>query len=173
MIIDECNGDLVSKSVIEYGDKIPLLWIFFSWPEFHINYKFSPYFSPHFLFKIMVSIITNFTMFTNISLHRIVKRWSTKNQDKCWRSGEIADLLVAGILTLLIFKSFHVVFTLYMFKMSANYTIVLRHNMISWCSWWTQSCIAKSLDSCENKGWSWSLWQILGLFSTMALYMSS
>ena len=43
VIIDECYGDLVSKSVIEYGDKILLLWAFFSRPESHIDYEFSPY----------------------------------------------------------------------------------------------------------------------------------
>ena len=58
--LDECNGDsaqskimeLVAKSVIEYGDKIPLLWAFFSQPESHINHKFSPYSSSHLLFKV-------------------------------------------------------------------------------------------------------------------------
>jgi len=49
--LDECNGDpaqskimeLVAKSVKEHGDKIPLLWAFFSCPESHINHEFSPY----------------------------------------------------------------------------------------------------------------------------------
>ena len=54
--LDECNGDpaqskimeLVAKSVMEHGDKIPLLWAFFSRPELHIDDAFSPYliFSP-------------------------------------------------------------------------------------------------------------------------------
>ena len=49
--LDECNGDpaqskimeLVAKSVKEHGNKIPLLWAFFSRPESHINHEFSPY----------------------------------------------------------------------------------------------------------------------------------
>ena len=49
--LDECNGDpvqskimeLVAKSVKEHSDKIPLLWTFFSCPEFHIDCEFSPY----------------------------------------------------------------------------------------------------------------------------------
>ena len=58
--LDECNGDpaqskimeLVAKSVIEHGDKIPLLWAFFSRPESHINREFSPHSSSHLFFKV-------------------------------------------------------------------------------------------------------------------------
>jgi len=54
--LDECNRDpaqskimeLVAKSVIEHGDKIPLLWAFFSRPESHIAHEFSSYSSSHF-----------------------------------------------------------------------------------------------------------------------------
>jgi len=46
--LDECNGnraqskimELVAKLVIEHGDKIPLLWAFFSRPESHIDHEF-------------------------------------------------------------------------------------------------------------------------------------
>jgi len=49
--LDECNRDsaqrkiieLVAKSVMEHGDKIPLLWTFFSCSESYITHKFSPY----------------------------------------------------------------------------------------------------------------------------------
>ena len=49
--LDECNGDpaqhkimeLVAKSVMEHGNKIPLLWAFFSRHELHIDDAFSPY----------------------------------------------------------------------------------------------------------------------------------
>ena len=49
--LDECNRDLaqqkiielVAKPVIEHGNKIPLLWAFFSHSESYINCEFSPY----------------------------------------------------------------------------------------------------------------------------------
>jgi len=62
--LDECNGDsaqskimeLVAKSVIEHGDKIPLLWAFFSRPESHINHEFSPYSRSHLFAKVELSM---------------------------------------------------------------------------------------------------------------------
>ena len=58
--LDECNRDpaqskimeLVAKSVMEHGDKIPLLWAFFSRPESHIAHEFSSYSSSHFFSKV-------------------------------------------------------------------------------------------------------------------------
>ena len=77
--LDECNGDpaqskimeLVAKSVIEHGDKIPLLWAFFSRPESHINRQFSPYSRSHLLSKSsclcqrVMTAISDFTFATN------------------------------------------------------------------------------------------------------------
>ena len=62
--LDECNRDpaqskimeLVAKSVIEHGDKIPLLWAFFSHPESHINREFSPYSISHLFSKIELPV---------------------------------------------------------------------------------------------------------------------
>ena len=62
--LDECNGDpaqskimeLVAKSVIEHGDKIPLLWAFFSRPESNINCEFSSYSSSHLFSKVELSV---------------------------------------------------------------------------------------------------------------------
>ena len=62
--LDECNGDpvqsmimeLVAKSVIEHGDKIPLLWAIFSRPESHIDREFSPYSSSHLLSKVELPV---------------------------------------------------------------------------------------------------------------------
>jgi len=62
--LDECNGDpaqskimeLVAKSVIEHGDKIPLLWAFFSRPESHINREFSPYLDSGLLSKVELPV---------------------------------------------------------------------------------------------------------------------
>ena len=58
--LNKYNGDsaqrkimeLVAKSVIEHGDKNPLLWAFFSCPEYHITYEFSLYSSSHFFAKV-------------------------------------------------------------------------------------------------------------------------
>ena len=77
------------------------------------------------------SYITNFTTSTNVALHGTWTRRSIKKQDECQRSGEMANLSVAGILTLLMFE----IFMLHILKWSADDTIVLRHGMASWCSW--------------------------------------
>ena len=63
--LDECNGDpvqskimeLVAKSVIEHGDKIPLLWAIFSRPESHINHEFSPYSRSHLFAKVELPML--------------------------------------------------------------------------------------------------------------------
>jgi len=62
--LDECSGDpvqsmimeLVAKSVIEHGDKIPLLWAIFSHPESYINHESSPYSSSHLLSKVKLPV---------------------------------------------------------------------------------------------------------------------
>ena len=62
--LDECNGDpaqskimeLVVKSVMEHGDKIPLLWAFFSHPKSHINCEFSPYSRSHLFTKVELPV---------------------------------------------------------------------------------------------------------------------
>ena len=62
--LDKCNGDseqskimeLVAKPVIEHGDKIPLLWAFFSRPESNINCEFSSYSSSHLFSKVELSV---------------------------------------------------------------------------------------------------------------------
>jgi len=58
--LDECNRnpaqhkimELVAKSVMEHDNKIPLLWAFFSRPEFHINCEFLPYSRSHLFSKV-------------------------------------------------------------------------------------------------------------------------
>jgi len=62
--LDECNRDpaqskimeLVVKSVIEHGNKIPLLWAFFSCPESHINREFSLYSRSHLFAKVKLPV---------------------------------------------------------------------------------------------------------------------
>jgi len=62
--LDESNEDsmqskimeLVAKSVIEHGNKIPLLWAFFSHPESHINYEFSLYSRSHLFAKVELPV---------------------------------------------------------------------------------------------------------------------
>jgi len=65
--LDECNGDpaqhkimeLVAKSVMEHGNKIPLLWAFFSRPELHIDGAFSPYVDSHLFSKVELPVSGN------------------------------------------------------------------------------------------------------------------
>ena len=136
------------KSVIEYNNKISLLWTFSV--DLNLILIMNSLHTPALIFCLRLRYlchsflyITNFTISTNVSLHGILTRWSTKNQYEYQRSGEMADLLVARILTLLMFK----VFTLHVLKWSTDNTIVLSHGMASWCLWWTQSYTAESLGS--------------------------
>jgi len=63
--LNECNKDtaqlkimkLVAKSVIDHGDKIPLLWAFFSQPELYTDQEFSSYSRSHFLSKVELPML--------------------------------------------------------------------------------------------------------------------
>ena len=65
--LDKCNGDpaqhkimeVVAKSVIEHGNKIPLLWAFFSRPKLHIDNAFSLYVNSHLFSKIELPMSGN------------------------------------------------------------------------------------------------------------------
>jgi len=99
--LDECNGDsaqskimeLVAKSVIEYGDKIPLLWAFFSRPESHINHKFSPYSSSHLLFKVELPLSesndSDIRHYFHDKLHPLA------SADVMWPSEDTLNILMA------------------------------------------------------------------------------
>ena len=49
----------MAKSVIEYGDKIPLLWALFSRPELHIHDTFLPYLDSHMFSKVELPVSEN------------------------------------------------------------------------------------------------------------------
>jgi len=98
--LDECNGDpvqskimeLVAKSVVEHGDKIPLLWAFFSHPESHINCEFSPYSRSHFFAK--VELFVSESDDSDIKRYFCDKLLPLASTDTVWPSEDTLDILV-------------------------------------------------------------------------------
>jgi len=99
--LDEYNGDpaqskimeLVAKSVIEHGDKIPLLWAFFSHPESHINREFSPYSRSHLFAK--VELPTSESDDGDIRLYFRDKFCPLASADTVWPSEDTLNILVS------------------------------------------------------------------------------
>jgi len=96
--LDECNGDpaqskimeLVAKSVIEHGDKIPLLWAIFSRPESHINHEFS---RSHLFAK--VELPASESDDGDIRLYFRDKFRPLASDDTVWLSEDTLDILVS------------------------------------------------------------------------------
>ena len=96
--LNECNGDsvqrkiieLVAKLVMEHGNKIPLLWAFFSCPKSHITYEFSLYSS--FLSKVKLPISESND--GNIKHYFCDKLCSLAFADTAWPSKDILNTLV-------------------------------------------------------------------------------
>ena len=101
--LDECNGDLaqskimelVAKSVIKYGDKIPLLWVFFSCPKSHINREFSPYSSSYLFTKVELPMSESDD--GDIRLYFCDKLRALASVDTVWPSEDTLDILVAMV----------------------------------------------------------------------------
>ena len=104
--LDECNGnaaqskimELVAKSVKEHSNKIPLLWAFFSQPESHIAYEFSPYSSSHLFSKIELPISESDN--SNIKLYFHDKFHPLASNDTVWPLEDILNIfvvIVAGL----------------------------------------------------------------------------
>ena len=99
--LDECNGDpaqskimeLVAKSVIKHGDKIPLLWAFFSRPESHINREFSPYSSSYLFAKVELPVSESDD--GDIRLYFRDKLCPLASADTVWPLEDTLDILVA------------------------------------------------------------------------------
>jgi len=99
--LDECNGDpaqskimeLVAKSVIKHGDKIPLLWVFFSRPESHIAHEFSPYSRSHLFAKVELSVSGSDD--SDIRLYFRDKLLPLASADTVWPSEDTLDILVS------------------------------------------------------------------------------
>ena len=99
--LDECNGDpaqskiiqLVAKSVIEHGDKIPLLWAFFSRPESHINHELSPYSRSHLFAKVELPASENDD--GDIKRYFRDKLRPLASADTVWLSEDTLDILVS------------------------------------------------------------------------------
>ena len=109
--LDECNGDpaqskimeLVAKSVIKYGDKIPLLWAFFSRPESHINREFSPYSSSYLFAKVELPMSESDD--GDIRLYFRDKLRALASVDTVWPSEDTLDILVAMVAGLWIYAA--------------------------------------------------------------------
>jgi len=109
--LDECNGDpaqskimeLVAKSVIEHGDKIPLLWAFFSRPESHIAYEFSPYSRSHLFAKVELPVSESDD--GDIRLYFRDKLRPLTSTDTVWPSEDTLDILVVMVAGLWIYAA--------------------------------------------------------------------
>ena len=107
--LDECNGDsaqskimeLVTKSVMEHGDKIPLLWAFFSRPESHINREFSPYSRSHLFSEVELPVSESDD--GDIKLYFRDKFRLLASNDTVWPSEDTLDILVAMVAGLWIY----------------------------------------------------------------------
>ena len=99
--LDECNGDpaqskimeLVAKSVIKHGDKIPLLWAFFSRPESHIAHQFSTYLDSGLLSKVELPVSESND--GDIRRYFRDKLRPLASANTVWPSEDTLDILVA------------------------------------------------------------------------------
>ena len=120
-VLDECNGDpaqskimeLVAKSVIEHGDKIPLLWAIFSRPESHINREFSPYSRSHLFAKVELPALESDDR--DIGLYFRDKLRPLASADTVWPLEDTLDILVLMVAGLWIYAT-----TLVRFIMDPN-----------------------------------------------------
>jgi len=109
--LDECNGDsaqskiieLVTKSVIQHGNKIPLLWAFFSRPESHIHDAFSPYLDSHLVSKVELPVSESddgdIRYYFRDKLHPLASAGIV------WPSEDTLDVLVAMVAGLWIYAA--------------------------------------------------------------------
>jgi len=99
--LDECNGNiaqlkimkLVAKSVIDYSDKIPPLWAFFSQPKLHTDQEFSSYSRSHFLSKVKLPILESND--GNIMCYFCDKLHLLSSANTMWPSKDTLNILVA------------------------------------------------------------------------------
>jgi len=98
--LDKCNGnpvqskimELVAKLVIEHSDNIPLLWVFFSHPESHINHEFSSYLDSGLLSKVKLPVSESND--GNIKCYFCDKLLSLASVDTMWPLEDTLDILV-------------------------------------------------------------------------------
>ena len=109
--LDECNGDseqskimgLVAKSVMEHGDKIPLLWAFFSRPESHIAHQFSPYLNSGLLSKVELPMSESND--SDIKSYFRDKLRPLASADTVWPLEDTLDILVSMVAGLWIYAA--------------------------------------------------------------------
>jgi len=93
----------VAKSVKKYGDKIPLLWAFFSCPESHINHEFSLYSRSHIFTK--VELLMSESGDGNIRLYFCDKLLPLASADTMWPLEDTLDILVSMVTELWIYAA--------------------------------------------------------------------
>jgi len=104
---------LVAKSVIEHGDKIPLLWAIFSRPESHIDREFSPYSRSHLFAKVELPVSESDD--GDIRLYFRDKLLPLASADTVWPLEDTLDILVLMVAGLWIYAT-----TLVRFIMDPN-----------------------------------------------------
>jgi len=95
--------ELVAKSVVEHGDKIPLRWAFFCHSESHINYEFSSYSRSHLFSKVELPVLESDN--GNIGLYFCNKFHSLVSNNTMWPLKDILDILVAMVAVLWIYAT--------------------------------------------------------------------
>jgi len=109
--LDECNGDpaqskiiqLVAELVMEHGDKIPLLWAFFSRPELHIDDVFSPYLDSHLFSKVELPMSGSNDSDIRHYFHNKLRLHASAGT--VWPSDDTLDILTAMVAGLWIYAA--------------------------------------------------------------------
>jgi hypothetical protein len=113
--LDECNGDspqseiveLVAESVAKHGGKIPLLWLFFSRPERHIDDAFSEESTFPLCWQVELSVSRDLDGEIRIYLrgHLRLRRGKSSSSASLWPSDDDLDKLVEMVAGLFIYAS--------------------------------------------------------------------
>jgi hypothetical protein len=111
--LDECDGDspqseiikLVAESVTKHGSRIPLLWLFFSRPERHIDDAFSDELTSPLCWKVELPVSRDQDGEIRIYLQGHLRRGVSSSSAPLWPSDEDLDKLVEMVAGLFIYAS--------------------------------------------------------------------
>jgi hypothetical protein len=113
--LDECKGDspqseiveLVAESVAKHGGRIPLLWLFFSRPEPHIEDAFSDESTLPLCWQVELPVSREVDGEIRIYLrgHLRLRRGKSSSSASLWPSDEVLDKLVEMVAGLFIYAS--------------------------------------------------------------------
>ena len=94
---------LMTKSVIDHSDKIPLLWAFFSWPKLHTDQEFSSYSRSHFLSKVKLPMSESND--SDIMHYFHDKLYPLSSANIVWPSEDTLNILVAIVAELWVYAA--------------------------------------------------------------------